>query len=60
MPEGAGLSLLVVRLFTHSDVVAVNVYKDHATMPMIEKMELPLTAFPHEPSIGESFTLVVA
>lgn len=59
MSNNTGLMMLVVRLSYYENAV-VNVYKDGAKAPALKEIELPYSAFPHEPQIGEQFTLVVA
>jgi len=59
MSEGTGLMMLVVKRYFDNSV-GVNVYKEGATAPALEGINLPEAVFPHEPAIGEQFTLVVA
>jgi hypothetical protein len=53
--------ILVVMLHTMGPKsVVVNVYRDGSTMPMLDRIELPASVFPYEPTIGDQFQLVVA
>lgn len=59
MSEGVGMMVLVVRLYSVQGLAQVNVYRDGAEAPALEKIELPFKAFPREPQVGEQFTLVI-
>lgn len=65
MVENTGLMMLVVakdhtRTSDTLRSVRVNIYRENAVRAVLHEIDMPRLAFPHEPEIGEQFTLVVA